>query len=138
MTKEPSIEEAVERAKRVQEGRLTTIRGVAEARQNLADIREETARELTELQVRIAERVGAAEREDVLAYNAALSAGWSAEELRKIGFSEPDKKARTRRRAARKPAAKTAGQSSPAAPSQTPSESGDDALTGVEREPVGT
>ena len=41
----------------------------------------------------------------IRAYNAAQSAGWSADELRKIGLPEPEKKARVRRRAARKPAA---------------------------------
>ncbi|MDZ8276308.1 hypothetical protein R2Q81_10155 [Microbacterium aquimaris] len=66
------------------------------------------ARELADLQARIAERIKTAEREDVRAYSAALSAGWSAEELRKIGFSEPDKKARTRRRSTRKPASGSA------------------------------
>lgn len=80
---------------------------VAEARQAVTDVREETARELAELQARIADRVSAAERDDVRAWNAALSAGWSADELRKIGFSEPDKKARTRRRSTRKTSAST-------------------------------
>lgn len=37
----------------------------------------------------------------------AVSAGWSADELRKIGFAEPDKKARTRKRAPRKNTAQT-------------------------------
>jgi hypothetical protein len=78
-------------------------------------VRDETDRELAELQARIANRVGAAEREDIRAYNAAISAGWSADELRKIGFLEPDKKARVRRRSARttaaKPATEVAGES---------------------------
>lgn len=81
------------------------MRAVAEARQRLVDVQEETARELADLQARIAERVADAERDDVRAYNAAQSAGWSADELRKIGLPEPEKKARVRRRAARKPAA---------------------------------
>lgn len=80
---------------------------VAEARQAVTDVREETARELAELQARITDRVSAAERDDVRAWNAALSAGWSADELRKIGFSEPDKKARTRRRSTRKTSTST-------------------------------
>lgn len=104
MAKELSVEEAMERAQRAQEDRLNAIRGLAEARQSLADLRADGERELAELRARIAERVGAAERADVSAYNAAVSAGWSAEELRKIGFSEPDKKARVRKRATRKPA----------------------------------
>ncbi|MFH5824351.1 hypothetical protein [Georgenia sp. AZ-5] len=46
-------------------------------------------------------RIRDAERGDVRAYNAALTAGWSATELRKIEFPEPEKKkraARARRR----------------------------------------
>ena len=97
-------EDAIERARRLQDDRLNAVRSVAEARQALVDVREQTDRELSELQARIAERIANAERDDVRAYSAAVSAGWTAEELRKIGFSEPDKKARTRRRATRKPA----------------------------------
>lgn len=100
-------EEAIERARRLQEDRLTAVQTVAEARQAVTDVREETARELAELQARIADRVSAAERDDVRAWNAALSAGWSADELRKIGFAEPDKKARTRRRSTRKTSTNT-------------------------------
>lgn len=118
MAKELSIEEAVERAKRAQEDRIVAIRQLAEARQGVADVREETARELADLQASVAQRVGDAEREDVKAYNAALSAGWSSDELRKIGFTEPDKKVRAKRRAARKPAAPAA----PAAPAPEPVE----------------
>lgn len=101
-------EEAIERARRLQDDRLNAVRVVAEAQQSLTDVRDETARELADLQARIAERIAQAEREDVRAYSAALGAGWSAEELRKIGFTEPDKKARARRRTSRKPAASPA------------------------------
>lgn len=109
MAKEPSIDEALERAKRAQADRLNAIRVVAEARQHLADIREETDRELAELQAQITERVKEAERGDLRAYNAAVQTGWSTEELRKIGYTEPEKKARVRRRTARKPAATDSG-----------------------------
>lgn len=81
---------------------MGAIRAVAEARQSVTDVREETDRELAEFQRRIAERVATAEREDARAFNAALSAGWTIDELRKIGFPEPDKKVRTRRRAAKR------------------------------------
>lgn len=106
MATQLSPEEAIERARRLQDERLNAVRVVAEARQNLADARAETDREMAALQARIAERISAAERDDVRAYNAARAAGWSADELRKIGFSEPDKQARTRRRpsAPRRPA----------------------------------
>ena len=87
-------EEAIERARRLQEDRINAVRTVAEARQRLVDVQEETARELADLQARIAERIADAERDDLRAYSAAQSAGWSVEELRKIGLSEPAKKAR--------------------------------------------
>ncbi len=115
-------EEAIERARRLQDERLNAVRGVAEARQALVDVREETDRELSALQARIAERIANAEREDVRAYSAAVSAGWTADELRKIGFSEPDKKARVRRRSTRKPATRTTPDASPASEQDTSSE----------------
>lgn len=127
MAKEPSIEEAVERARRAQEDRITAIRSLAEARQSVTDVREETDRELAELQARIAQRIGDAEREDVKAYNAAVSAGWSPDELRRIGFAEPDKKARARRHAARKPAAPATSSSASAETSAEPVEAQADA-----------
>ena len=102
MAKQPSIEEAVERARRAQSQRLEAVREVATKRQELADLHEETARLMAELQARQAERVHAAELADVRAYNAALSAGWSLEELKKIGLGEPEKKTRARRRSARR------------------------------------
>ncbi|MFI8634287.1 hypothetical protein ACIGEP_17020 [Microbacterium sp. NPDC077663] len=114
-----TTEEAIERARRLQEDRLTAVQTVAEARQAVTDVREETARELAELQARIADRVSAAERDDVRAWNAALSAGWSADELRKIGFSEPDKKARTRRRSTRKTSTDTASAAATESHSET-------------------
>lgn len=119
MATQLSPEEAIERARRIQDDRLNSVRVVAEARQQLVDVRDETERELVELQARIADRVGAAEREDIRAYNAAIAAGWSAEELRKIGFTEPDKKARVRRRAARTSSPKAA----PEVATESPSES---------------
>lgn len=112
-------EEAIERARRLQEDRLTAVQAVAEARQAVTDVREETARELAELQARITDRVSAAERDDVRAWNAALSAGWSADELRKIGFSEPDKKARTRRRSTRKTSTSTTSSAATESHSET-------------------
>ena len=115
-------EEAIERARRLQDERLNAVRGVAEARQGLVDVRERTDRELAELQARIAEQIADAERQDVRAYNAAISAGWTADELRKIGFSEPDKKARTRRRATRKPASRPAPDAAPDSSQEAPSE----------------
>ncbi|PYF96344.1 hypothetical protein SAMN05216184_1194 [Georgenia satyanarayanai] len=101
MARVPTPEEALERARRAQEQRLKAIQSLADARQRIVDVREETERERAELETRIAGRISDAERGDVRAYNAALTAGWSATELRKIGFPEPEKKkraARARRR----------------------------------------
>lgn len=90
---------------------MESIRTLAVARQHVEDVRESTDRERAELEARVAQRVADAEREDIRAYGAATGAGWSADELRKIGFSEPEKKARTRRRASRRSAARTTGDS---------------------------
>ena len=51
------------------------------------------------------EALGVAENEDARHYQAALSAGWTADELRGSGLPEPEKKQRVRKRAVRKPAA---------------------------------
>ncbi len=61
----------------------------------------------------------AAEVEDVKAYRAALSDGWSADELRKLGLDEPAKQQHVRRRgpAAKKPTTE------PATPAQSESAS---------------
>ena len=99
MAHEPTIDEALERARRVQEDRITAIRTLAEARQNLTDTRDEAARRIAEVQRETAQTIAAAEREDVRHYNAALTAGWTTADLRKIGYNEPAKKARARRRA---------------------------------------
>lgn len=111
MAKELTIEEAVERAQRAQDGRINAIRGLAAARQTLADVREQGERRIADVQREVAEAAADAEREDVRQYAAAQAAGWSADELRKIGYGEPDKKKRTRARGGRKPA-------QPAAPSE--------------------
>jgi hypothetical protein len=101
MAKELSVEEAVERAQRIQEERIGAIRGLAGARQNLADVRESAARRLAEVERETAEQIAEAEREDVKQYGAAQAAGWSVEELRKVGYAEPDKKVRVRKRQSR-------------------------------------
>ena len=74
----------MQRAGAVQDGRIESVRVRAKGRQGRADLREQVAE---------------AEREDVRRYGAALSAGWTPEELHKIGYTEPDKVARVRRRA---------------------------------------
>lgn len=108
MTPKPTPDEAIARARALQDERITVIRSVAEARQKVDDVREQTTRELSDLQERIAQRLGEAEGEDARAYAAALSAGWTPEEMRRIGFTEPAKKARVRRRATQRTARRDA------------------------------
>ena len=50
--------------------------------------------------VRTAELISAAERDDIRLYGAATKAGWSADELRKIGFDAPAKTRRVARKRA--------------------------------------
>jgi len=52
---------------------MTFVRRLVTARQQLADQRDQ---------------VDAAEREDVRLYNAALSDGWTADELRRLGLGD--------------------------------------------------
>lgn len=101
MANELNVDEIMDRAKRAQESRLAAIQRVVEARQALIDERAATDKELAELQATIAQRLTASQQNDLRAYTASLAAGWTPEELKKIGFAEPEKKARARRRTTR-------------------------------------
>lgn len=102
---ELTVDEAVQRAMRTQDEKITAIRQLAVSRQHLADVRADAAQKVTELERENADRIGAAERDDLRLYGAATKAGWSDEELRKIGFETP---AKVRRVARKKRAASTA------------------------------
>ncbi len=97
MTKIPTPDEAVARAEEVQRDRMSTIRRVASARQNLTDARSDAERRRADLERELSAQLAAAEAEDLRAYTAATSVGWSVAELRQIGFTEPAKRARRRR-----------------------------------------
>lgn len=107
MAKTLTVEEALERAQRVQEDRIATIRDAVEAQQNVTLVRADIEARRAEFEKQAAEDLKRAEASDVRAYNAALAAGWTETELKKIGLDEPEKKQRVRRRAAKKPAAPT-------------------------------
>lgn len=107
MATTPTPEEAIDRAKRLVDDRIGSIREAVAARQNVTDVRTDADRQRAELEAQLKHQLSEAERADVRAYNAALSAGWSVDELRKIGLREPEKKTRARRRPARKPATST-------------------------------
>ena len=102
MTQLPTVDEALQRARQAQEERLKTIQALVEARQHVHDVREETARELSELQAQIKERIAAAEKADRQAFAAAKRGGWTVQELRKIGLPEPGRTTRTKRQPTRK------------------------------------
>jgi hypothetical protein len=67
--------------------RMDSVRELVKSRQNVADARD---------------ALSAAEDEDARRYQAALTAGWTVDELRSAGLSEPEKKLRVRKRAARR------------------------------------
>lgn len=98
MATTPTPEEAVERARRAQDQRIETVRVLAQTRQELTSERESADRERAELEARLRDRMREHEAADVKAFNAATAAGWTPDELRKIGFPEPEKKRRVRRR----------------------------------------
>jgi hypothetical protein len=82
MAKNPTAEEAIERARALQDSKIEAVRVLAESNQNVSDARE---------------RAIEAEREYVRVFGAAISAGWTPDELRKIGFSHTETKSRPRR-----------------------------------------
>lgn len=104
MAKTVSIDEAVERAKRAQDQKIETIRTLAQKRQEVVDVHE-----------RFADELKRAEVEDLHAYQSALKAGWTVDDLKKIGFDEPSRKRARRRRKAAPESSKDAAQSSPIA-----------------------
>lgn len=98
MADQLTVDQAVERAMRAQDAKIAAIRELAEGRQTLADVKEDAARKLANLERENAEQIGAAERDDIRLYSAATKAGWSADELRKIGFDQPAKSRRVTQR----------------------------------------
>lgn len=95
---EPTVDQAVERALRAQDDKIAAIRALATARQALADVKDTATRKMADLERENAELISTAERDDVRLYNAATKAGWTATELRKIGFDTPTKTRRTTRK----------------------------------------
>lgn len=67
--------------------RMDSVRELVKSRQKVADARD---------------ALSAAEDEDARRYQTALTAGWTAAELRSAGLSEPEKKLRVRKRATRR------------------------------------
>jgi hypothetical protein len=77
MTTSPSPDAAAEAAQRLLNDRVDAVRALAKSRQARNDVRAQ---------------LDEAERADAAAYAAAQRAGWTAEELRKVGFDEASRK----------------------------------------------
>lgn len=75
-----------QRARALLDDRITAVRALAKARKSMFDKRDALA---------------AAEREDAAAYQAAVRAGWTDDELKKVGFDAPTRKAPGRARRTR-------------------------------------
>ena len=112
--KTPSPEEAVERAQRAHEDRIQSVRTLAIMRARLNDSASAAAALIAEAQQKAADLTSSAEIADVQAYDAAIRAGWTDAELKKIGFDQPEKKKRVARRRR------------PETPASAPATSGDD------------
>ncbi|MGT2464152.1 hypothetical protein [Sinomonas atrocyanea] len=69
------------------DARMDSVRELVRSRQELDDAKA---------------MLKAAGDEDVRRWNAALTAGWTPDELRTAGLAEPEKKARVRKRATRR------------------------------------
>lgn len=89
MSRTLDIETTAAAARALLDDRVDAVRDLVRTRQRVSDLREQLAE---------------AERDDVRVYAAALGRGWGADELRKLGITEPEKAARVRKRAGVKPA----------------------------------
>lgn len=109
---------------------MQAVRLLADARQHVSDVREASARDVEVAKAKAAADVAAAELDDVKAWDAALRAGWQVTELRRIGFTEAEKRARVRRR---RTAAASAPTSAPSGGTGHPSSPATDAghITGA-------
>lgn len=100
-----NIDETEKQARALLDARIESVRAVVNARQTVADLRDQLA---------------AAEREDARLYNAALRDGWSADELKKLGIAEPEKAPKARKRAPRKKTSATPSAPSSASAAEQP------------------
>jgi hypothetical protein len=86
MTAGLSTDQVETAARALLDSRIQAVRELAITRQTRNDKREQLA---------------AAERADTAAYTAALRAGWTTEELRKVGLDEPERRGPGRPRRSR-------------------------------------
>ncbi len=110
MARTPTPEEALERARRSQDDRLEAIRVLAEARHAVAAAIASRDDQIAAVERETRSVIAAAAAADTKAWTTATAAGWSKDELRKIGFDAPTKAdARPRTRRPRASATTTGG-----------------------------
>lgn len=83
MARELDVEAAETKARELLDARISSVRGLVLAAQAEAEVRAQ---------------MQSAEREHAKAYAAAISDGWTPDELRKLGLQDPERKARAPRR----------------------------------------
>lgn len=98
MVTDVSEDDAVKRASQLQDARIEAVRDLARARSSLGEANRTARQRLAQVEAENAALIATAEREDLRTYTAATRAGWSGDELRKIGFDQPAKLRRVRRR----------------------------------------
>ncbi|GAB3930755.1 hypothetical protein GCM10011575_47190 [Microlunatus endophyticus] len=98
MAPELTIEDAVARARQAEERRIDAVRRLAEAQQDVTAQQQASTEKVAQAKREGDELVAAAQKENARRYSEALSAGWTAAELRKIGFRDPKRGQRTKRR----------------------------------------
>ena len=102
MAKNIDITDVLDRARRAQEARLAVIESLAQAQHSVSVAQEERAERIATVERETTEIIKEAERAHVTEYTAAKRAGWTPEELKKLGFSEPGKITRTRKSTTRR------------------------------------
>lgn len=131
MPKPISREDVTARAEQVLTQRRDAVAALADAQASVDDLTATFARELDDLRAAQAARLKDAAAANTRAWTGALGAGWSEEDLRRFGFTEPEVKTRARRaRATSAPAAPAPPSLSAASASGTDVEAGSAAAPG--------
>lgn len=97
MPKPISRRDVTARAEQVLNQRREAVNTLADAQGAVDDLTAAFARELEDLRAAQSIRLKDAATQNTRAWASALSAGWSEDELRQLGFTEPEVKTRARR-----------------------------------------
>lgn len=105
MPKPISRQDVTARAEQVLNQRREAVSALADTQSAVDDLTATFARELEDLRAAQATRLKDTAAANTRAWTNAVSAGWSEEDLRRFGFTEPEVKTRTRRARGATPAA---------------------------------